>query len=266
MGSSTGTSEPERSLRSLLDLEEIEVDFYRANYVFADHHPLYGGQVAAQALRAAAYTVDSDRFPHSLHGYYLRPGDSALPTLFAVHRDRDGRSFSARRVVARQQGKVIFNMSASFHTESDGPDLPGESAPSCPSPGASTPVELARTFGVEARDTALPDERTEWPMRFWTRCVEDLGPDRLAQACALTYLSDGSSGLARYADDSHVPTSSLDHAVWFHRPARADDWLLNVMDPHTVAGGRGWYTGSLFDSSGRLVASLAQEQLFHRRR
>lgn len=259
-------SEATRSLRSLLELEEIQDDLYRANYVFVDRRPLYGGQVAAQALRAAAHTVEADRFPHSLHGYYLRPGDSSVPTSFDVHRDRDGRSFSVRRVDARQQGKVIFNMWASFHVDTDGPDIQEQTTPAaCPSPDESRPIELARTFGVEARDTVPPEDQTEWPMRFWTRCTEDLGEDRHVQACALTYVSDGSSGLAQYADSNHVPTSSVDHAVWFHRPARADEWLLNVMDPHTVAGGRGWYTGSLYDSSGRLVASLAQEQLFHRR-
>jgi len=222
MGDATEDFGTERSLRSLLELEEIEVDYYRANYVFPDHHALYGGQVAAQALRAAAYTVAPDRYPHSLHGYYLRPGDSSLPTLFEVHRDRDGRAFSARRVVARQQGKVIFNMSASFHIETEGPDLQEDAAPACPRPDACDEVTLARAFGVEARDTATPTERTEWPMMFWTRCVEDFGEDRLMQACALTYVSDGSSGLARYADDAHVPTSSVDHALWSHRPARAD--------------------------------------------
>src|SRR5688500_7289050 len=113
---------PTASVLAMLELEEVEKDYYRASYVFPDPNDLYGGQVAAQALRAAAATVEADRYPHSLHGYYLRPGDSTRRTVFEVYRDRDGRCFSARRVVARQDSKVIFNMSCSFHVDEAGPE------------------------------------------------------------------------------------------------------------------------------------------------
>ncbi|MFL6024159.1 MAG: acyl-CoA thioesterase [Marmoricola sp.] len=252
------------SLRDLLELEEVEVDLYRAPHVYADPSHLYGGQVAAQALRAAAATVESDRFPHSMHGYYLRPGNSAERTIFEVYRDRDGHSFSARRVVARQDGNVIFNMSSSFHVDEEGPASQVVCAPFVDAPDSCPPIALERAVAVEARDAA-PERETEWPMQYWTRCPDDLGSDRVLQACALTYLSDGSTGLAPFADSTHRPLASLDHAVWFHRPARADHWLLNDMVPGAIAQGRGWYTGSIFDQDGRLVASIAQEALFRRR-
>jgi len=269
---------PERgsdALLAVLDLERVETDLYRANFVFDDPFALYGGQVAAQALRAAGLTVPEGRLPHSLHSYFLRPGDASVPTVFQVYRDRDGGSYSARRVVALQEGKVIFNLSASFHVGGEGPDLQPSKAPAVHGPEACRPYALPRLFGLESRACDEEHGSAMWPMRFWSRTDAPLpADDQLLHACVLTYLSDISSGVialeepgAREADGTPVPGhavsgSSLDHAVWFHRPVRMDDWVLMDHEGQTAASGRGWYTGSIHDTDGRLVASLAQECLF----
>ncbi|MFF2508146.1 acyl-CoA thioesterase [Streptomyces sp. NPDC058067] len=253
------------SLAELLDLEKIDSDLFRGNTVLDEPFSLYGGQVAAQALVAAGQTVDDDRPPHSVHGYFLRAGDAGRPTVFRVDRDRDGRSFSARRVVALQDGQVIFNMSASFHAREEGKDVQVSPAPDAGPPDALPAALLPRLVSFEAREPAQPYPDARWPTRFWARCTAQLGDDPLLHAAALTYLSDALSGLVSLADREGSPMSSLDHAVWFHRPARLDDWVLLDLVPHTVAGGRGWYTGTVSGSDGGLRASLTQEQLFRRR-
>src|SRR5690606_1085627 len=184
----------------LLTLEKLEEDLYRGTTVFEEPFPLYGGQVAAQALAAAGDTVPADRLPHSLHGYYLRSGDAARPTVFRVHRDRDGRSYSARRVVAIQKGEVIFNMSASFHVPESGPDVQIHPAPDTPGPDGLEPVQLPRLFSMESRLPPQPYPAAEWPTRFWARCTQDLPGGQLLHACVLTYLSDISSGVTGIAD------------------------------------------------------------------
>jgi len=253
-------------LLDLLDLEEIEVGLYRGAFVFDEPWALYGGQVAAQCLRAAALTVGPDRQPHSLHGYFLRPGDASIPTVFSVERDRDGRSYTARRVVAVQRGEVIFNMAASFKVAEDGLDAQVPEPPSTTAPEESRAFAIPRLFSFEGR---LPEQSRPglaWPDRFWARSTADLGDDPLLHACALTYLSDISTGLGGFESDGHVSSSSIDHAVWFHRPARLDEWVLCELAPVSVAGGRGLYSESLFDRSGRLLATVAQEALFRRAR
>jgi acyl-CoA thioesterase II len=255
----------ERDLLRLLELERLDTDLYRSTYVAPDDMALYGGQVAAQALAAAGATVPEDRLPHSLHGYFLRRGDAALPTVFVVHQDRDGRSFSARRVEARQAGRVIFSTAVSFQTPEDGPDLRCDTMPDTAPPEECEPIGLPRLVSFEGRAPAQPYEPTPWPVRFWSRTTAALGDDPLLQACALTYLSDISSGLAPLSDEHSRPGSSLDHAVWFHRPARLEDWVLTDLVPHQVAGGRGWYTGTLYDRGGTPVASTTQECLFRSR-
>ncbi|MBE7188970.1 acyl-CoA thioesterase II [Jatrophihabitans endophyticus] len=255
-------------LHRLLELEAVEKDLYRANTVFDDEFDLYGGQVAAQALLAAGCTVDPDRLPHSLHGYFLRPGESARPTVFKVHRDRDGRSFSARRVVAIQRGEVVFNMAASFHVERESfaeQDVP---MPDTASPEEAEPGELPRLFSVSARFPAQPfDGRARWPTRFWSKVDERLEgaapvTEALLHACALTYLSDISTGVLPAPDGRSGPGASIDHAVWFHRPADMNDWVLSEYVPRMSGRGRGWYTGSIFARDGQLLASIAQECLF----
>lgn len=254
-------TDPDDLLR-MLELEEIDKDLYRAGHVFQDQWALYGGQVAAQALRAAGLTVDPARQPHSLHGYFLRAGDSSRPTIFRVSRDRDGRSFSARRVVAVQGGEVIFNMSASFHVVEEGPDEQVLTMPEAQAPEDGGSYAIPRLFGMEGRRSGPVPDRLTWPMRFWARSVVPLGDDALLHSCVLTYLSDISSGLFPFESAAGRSSSSLDHALWFHRPVRLDDWVLLDLVPHTVARGRGWYTGSLLTRDGVLAASLTQEALF----
>lgn len=254
----------EPSLLDALDLETIEQNLYRANLVFARDRPLYGGQVAAQALHAAGLTVDPARRAHSLHGYFLRKGDSQIPTVYQVFRDRDGRSFSARRVVAIQRGEVIFSMSASFHVAQDTPAAQIEPMPATQKPADLPGGGLFRLFSIEGRMPAQPfAARTSKPTRFWARASIPLPDDPLIHACALTYLSDISSGVLPARDGSAQPSSSLDHAIWFHRPVDMTDWVLSDYHPRVADRGRGWYTGSMFTQDGTLVASIAQETLFH---
>ncbi|OAA29221.1 acyl-CoA thioesterase-2 [Frankia sp. EI5c] len=246
----------------LLDLEEIDRDLFRTRQVFDDRYALYGGQVAAQALLAAGRTVEEGRTPHSLHGYFLRLGDASRPTIFHVDRDRDGRSFSARRVVAVQGGKVIFNMSASFQLPEAGVDLTAEPMPAMAAPEALEAFVLPRPISFEARAAELPDLPAGFPTRLWVRCTTALPDDPLLHAVVLTYVSDSVAGLAPYHTEDARSGSSLDHAVWFHRHIRMDDWVLMDHVPRTIAGGRGWYTGTLHARDGRLGASLVQEALF----
>jgi acyl-CoA thioesterase-2 len=252
------------NLLDLLTLEPVEHNLFRANTVFDDPHALYGGQVAAQALRAAGLTVEPDRHVHSLHGYFLRPGDSKKPTVLKVFRDRDGRSYSARRVVAIQSGKVIFNMSASFHLPEGGASEQTETMPDAPEPEACAEHDFIRLVSFQARVPQQPfGDRTAWPTRFWARpTVEVPAGDRLLNACVLTYLSDISTGVLIAPDQSTYPGSSLDHAVWFHRVPEIGQWVLADYRPRFTGHGRGWYTGSMFAADGTLLASLTQECLF----
>lgn len=253
------------SLLDLLELEQIEENIFRANSVFDEDWPLYGGQVAAQALRAAGLTVEQDRQPHSLHGYFLRAGDASRPTLFQVDRDRDGRSFSARRVVAIQRGEVIFSTSLSFAVPGDGMDHQHPQLPDATPPEKCIGWEIPRMFSMEGR---IPPEEgvTAWPSRFWSRFTVEIGDDPLLNACALTYLSDVSADLHRFDTAGFLPAASLDHAVWFHHPAPMDEWVFTDYTARTIAGNRGLYTGSVFDASGRMFASIAQEALYRQLR
>jgi acyl-CoA thioesterase II len=250
------------TLLDLLALEELDRDLYRTTAVFDEPYSLFGGQVAAQALLAAGRTVPADRMPHSLHGYYLSRGNAARPAIFRVERDRYGRSFSARRVVAIQGGQVIFNMSCSFHRPQSGLDR--QVGPPPPAAAAATlpPMRLPRLFDMEARRPAQPYPDATWETRFWARATVPLGDDPVLQASVLTYLSDVSGGLAAWHDGRSHSGASLDHAVWFHRPARLDDWVLMDVTPLSSAGGRGLYNGTIHSSDGRLVATIAQECLF----
>jgi acyl-CoA thioesterase II len=246
------------SILDLLDLEYIEENLYRACAVSGEPRRLYGGQVAAQALCAAGRTVPAGRLPHSLHGYFLRQGSRLRPTVFRVDRDRDGQSFSARRVVAIQDGEVIFNMSASFAPLRTGTDRDAV-AVELPSPDPLPRWNLPRHPSFEVRTT---DTGKRLPVRFWLRSMVELPGDPLLHAAVLTYTSDLSTGLVTLEDDEAEAGPSLDHAVWFHRPARMDNWTWHELEPHAVSGGRGWYTGAIFARDGSRIASFAQEQLF----
>jgi acyl-CoA thioesterase-2 len=265
-GATAGRPERRASLPDLTEVLELEAtgeNRYRANAVVGEDLALYGGQVAAQALRAAGLTVGPDRRPHSLHGYFLRRGDSSLPSDYEVFRDRDGGSFSARRVVAIQRGEVIFSMAASFHAPRETWASQAEPMPATQQPDDLRPSRLHRLVSMESRFPEQPfADQMAWPTRFWARVTVPLPPDPLVQACALTYLSDISTGIMPAGDGSARPGPSLDHAVWFHHPANLNDWGLLEYHPRVTGNGRGWYNGSIFRQDGTLVASLAQEQLF----
>ncbi len=249
-------------LRELLTVERLEENLFRSTTVVDEDFTLYGGQVAAQAVQAAGATVDAGRAPHSLHGYFLRPGDPKQRVVFTVDRDRDGRSFSARRVVAVQHGEVIFNMAASFHVGRETSVSQADAMPDVAAPEACPPHDLLRLCSYESRLPEQPYERAEWPTRFWARTTVPVPEDPLAQASVVTYLSDISTGVLPSEDGPERPGASVDHAVWFHAPADPNQWLLSDYQPRVVGNGRGWYSGSVFSASGRLVASIAQEVLF----
>ncbi len=250
-------------LTDLLTLERIEADLFRSGVVYDDPYGLYGGQVAAQALHAAAQTVPDGRHPHSLHGYFLSRGDPARRVLLAVNRDRDGRSYSNRRVIAIQNGVVIFNMAASFHVAEDGPDYQAHQMPQVAPPEDATDISRrTRMLGIEVKVPKQANPGQEWPSRVWMRSREPLG-DETMHAYALTYVSDMFTGLASVPGIEQVgPVTSIDHAVWFFRRIALDDWVLMDLQPESTAGGRGMYTGRIFASDGTLAAGIAQESLF----
>jgi acyl-CoA thioesterase-2 len=275
----TVTSETTRAsaverLLSVLELERIDRDIFRAwnpPQPGGRRHALFGGQVAAHALRAATMTVENEHFPHSLHGYFLRPGKDDAPTTLRVDRIRDGRSFTTRTVVALQDGEAIFSLTASFHK-----DEPGGQFQTSLDTEVPTPDELIAA-GVQTHDwwgTGTPFDRVEVPERYnggrprrlmWVRTRGPLPDDRALHACVLTYISDmGVVGAVRAAlgrMNERGMGASLDHSVWFHRHARADEWLLFDVESRSNAGARGLGTGSLHTIDGTHVASIAQEAL-----
>jgi acyl-CoA thioesterase-2 len=243
----------------LLDVERIEEGLFRSVVTFDDPHGLYGGQVMAQALRAASCTAPPGFLAHSLHAYFVHPGDAEQRVVYEVHRDRDGRSYAARRVVALQDGKVLLNLACSFHVPEEGQDRQAGPPPNAP---RGQRVQT-RAVGVEFRDgdpaSALPS-----PARVWARITDPVLDDPNGYACMVTYISDMCTGLFRLADfDWNVQLTSLDHALWLYRPVRPG-WLLMDLAGESVAHGRGLYRGQIFDETGALVAGLAQESLFRK--
>lgn len=261
MTSAAGLTQP--GLAELLTLERIDADLFRS--VVVAEHPagLFGGQVAAQALRAAAETVPDGRLPHSLHGYFLSRGDASQRVLLSVSRDRDGGAYSNRRVIALQDGVVIFNMAASFHVSEAGADYQAHAAPQVTAPqDIPDDPRWHRPHGVEVRLPEQPNPGQYRPSRLWVRSTYPLAGETL-QACALAYISDMFTGLAGLPGVTVTgPLTSLDHAVWFYRSLAFDDWMLMDLQPESAAGGRGMYTGRIFSRDGVLVAGLAQETLF----
>jgi acyl-CoA thioesterase-2 len=272
------------ALVDLLDLEPIEVNVFRGLSPDDDRQRVFGGQVAGQALVAAGRTVGSGTV-HSLHAYFLRPGDPTIPILYEVDRIRDGRSFTTRRVVAIQHGRAIFNLSASFHVGEDGPDhqrpMPDVPDPgSLPSPaeqverGDDQPARIRdRSRAIDLRyvpglrgPNAVPGLRGPNAVTVWMRADGRLPDDPLLHACVVAYASDltlldttlpaGGPGAP-----SDVMMASLDHAMWFHRPFRADEWLLYEQESPTGHGARAFARGSIFTLDGRLATSVAQEGL-----
>jgi acyl-CoA thioesterase-2 len=269
-------------LVGLLDIEPIEVNIFRGTSPNERRQRVFGGQVAAQALMAAGRTVEQGRV-HSLHAYFLRPGDPSVPILYEVDRIRDGRSFTTRRVVAIQHGHAIFNLAASFHVDEDGPLEHQFPMPEVPDP-EELPTMLerlepyrdrlaewfARPHPIDQRHVGeLPWAASGGDPRqqLWIRADGDLPDDPLLHACVAAYASDMSlfdTMLTPHDvrwDDATFMGASLDHCMWFHRPFRADEWLLYDMDSPTAYGARGLARGFLFARDGRLVVSMVQEGL-----
>ena len=276
-------------LLGLLDLEQIEVNIFRGRSPEERMQRVFGGQVAGQALVAAGRTVPDGRPVHSLHAYFIRPGDPAVPLVYTVDQVRDGRSFTTRRVTAVQHGKPIFTLSASFHQPEDGYEhaapMPVVPRPEelrsnaerlsaalgleLPSHMRGEPIEL-RTVGplsVElARDPSLRDKYDHRNL-VWVRVTGPLPDQPLLHVVLMTYASDltlletallehGASWL-----DGRSTGASLDHAMWFHRPFRADQWLLYAQESPVAHGGRVFARGQVFTADGELVVSVVQEGL-----
>jgi acyl-CoA thioesterase-2 len=266
----TDAAPPNRML-DLLTLEPDGDDRYFATTPSDGPGRLFGGQVASQTLRAATLTVDASRAVHSLHAYFIRPGRPGEPLQLTVDRTRDGRSFTTRRVTASQSGGPIFTLAASFHVAEQGDDwqLPAPSGlpdPESIDPATSFFNQFASMSPLEVR-TIHPWRPDEMPVihPFWVRARAPLPDDPGLHAAVLTFISDmGVVGSTR-APGSSLPHrfmgASLDHAVWFHRPARADEWLLFSVDPVSNAGARGLARGAIHTLGGVLVASVAQEAL-----
>ena len=271
-------------LLELLDLEQIEQNIFRGRSPDERVQRVFGGQVAGQALVAAGRTVPEDRPVHSLHAYFIRPGDPAVPLVYTVDRVRDGRSFTTRRVTAVQHGKAIFTLSASFHHPEPGLEH------AMPMPAVPAPEELRPNVEriAEALGEPLPaafmdspiDLRSVGPLSMeveanpalyagnnlvWLRVTERLPDDPLLHVCLMTYASDltllETVLLEHGVSWIDWSGASLDHAMWFHRPFRADQWLLYAQESPVAAGGRGLARGEVFTADGQLVVSVVQEGL-----
>jgi acyl-CoA thioesterase II len=273
-------------LLTILDLERIEENIFRGRSPQVGWQRVFGGLVVAQALVASARTVEG-RAPHSLHGYFLLAGDPAVPIVYEVDRIRDGKSFTTRRCNAIQHGRAIFSLSASFQVEELGfehavsmPKVPPpDSLPSAAEMlqrfGAAMPETirswLAKERAIELRPVNLPryvsQDKGVLEQNVWLRATERLPDDPAVHRAVLTYLSDmtlldaalGAHGFSVF--DTGLQVASLDHALWFHRPFRADEWLLYAQDSPNSCGARGFARGLIFSHDGRLIASVVQEGL-----
>jgi acyl-CoA thioesterase-2 len=275
----------------LLALERIEENLFRGQSQDLGWGQVFGGQVLGQALSAATQTVPADRHVHSLHAYFLRPGDARRPIVYDVDRIRDGSSFTTRRVVAIQGGRPIFNMSASFQTVEPGFEH-ADNMPVIEGPdGLATELELwmrnAGKLPEKVRSRALAERPIELrpvdpvdalhpeikgaDQAVWIRAAGALADDEALHRYLLAYCSDFSfvtTALRPHGAtwvDPTMQVASIDHIMWFHRPFRMDDWLLHVMHSPTASGARGLVRGSIYARDGRLVASTAQEGLMRRR-
>ncbi|MFD2236467.1 acyl-CoA thioesterase II [Aureimonas populi] len=275
-----------------LDLEKVEENLYRGTSPRSGWQRIFGGQVIAQALVAAQRTVPAERPVHSLHGYFMRPGDPKVPVVYEVKRIRDGGSFTTRIVIAIQHGEAIFTLSASFQKHEEGLDHQ-VSMPDVPRPDelphgaalnerilseAPEPVRRywERPRPIEFRPVSFDHYLTQKKLAprqdVWVRAVGEVGDDPALNAAILAYLSDMTlldtslfaHGLSVF--DARIQAASLDHAMWFHRPVRVGEWHLYTQDSPSSSGGRGLTRGALFSLDGALVASVAQEGLIRPRR
>lgn len=281
---STWSTDALASLLSILDLEQLEHNLFRGRGPTQGWQRVFGGQVIGQALTAAVRTVE-DRSVHSLHAYFLLPGDPATPIIYDVDRIRDGRSFTTRRVIAIQHGRAIFSLSASFHNNEDSFDHQSEMPDVPHADTLPSEEELKRQFigdlpahmktywqrerPIELRPVDLSrftgDSNREPQQYIWMRATGRLPDESRLHQCVLAYASDFTlldtaliaHGKAAY--DPDVQLASLDHALWFHRPFRADEWLLYAQTSPSANGARGFCLGSVYTADGTLVASVAQE-------
>jgi acyl-CoA thioesterase-2 len=268
------------SIEKILDLEQLEVNIYRGS-VFSPQsgnwQRTFGGQVAGQSLVSAVRTVDPRYQVHSLHGYFLRPGDAQSRTVFIVERLRDGGSFATRRVNAIQHGETIFSMSASFQTDQSG--IEHQDA----MPSAPPPDDLPELTAMRAFEDAGFKQFEEWDVRVvprekqvllpgkasqqqvWFRHRDPLPDDPVLHICALAYMSDltllGSAQVNHVEERKHLQVASLDHAMWFMRAFRADEWLLYDQSSPSACGGRALTQGKIFTRTGEMVAAVMQEGL-----
>lgn len=268
-------------LVELLDLETIDDDLFRGAQMPTTRPIVFGGQVAAQALVAASRTVDPALAVHSLHSYFLQPGDPSVPTIYDVEHLRDGRSFVTRRVIAQQHGRPIYAQTLNYHKAETGLDHQ-EPMPAVPSPDECRPVtrrahdeEHADQWDVaEIRVIPELEDDPERParQRVWLRAAPPLPDDPFWHTAAFTYLSDMTLTGAMLSPhglrftDGDVFLASLDHAVWFHRPFRADDWWLYDQHSPAATGGRGLVLAKIYAQDGTLVASVAQEAVMRPRK
>ena len=274
-------------LLQLLDLERLEDNLYRGQSHDIGSPQVFGGQVLGQALVAASRTVE-ERLVHSLHAYFLRRGDVNAPIVFEVDRSRDGGSFTSRRVVAIQHGQPILTMSASFHLTESGIDH------QAPMPEAPPPEGLRDLGDINAEILDQVPERVRFyfrhqrPFEFrpvnppnytdpvksapvkqvWFRALDHLPDDQPLHRCLQAYVSDyhilETATQPHGFSFLHLQMASIDHAIWFHRDVRADDWLLYVIDSPSASGARGFGRGAIYSRDGILVASVAQEGLIRR--
>lgn len=278
-------------LLKTLDLEQLEVNLFRGLSPQVGWQRVFGGQVVAQALIAAAKTVSDETPIHSLHGYFLIGGDPKIPIIYEVDRIRDGRSYVTRRVNAIQHGRAIFSMSASFHAAEEGYDHQF-AMPDVPMPEdlpdqqglrdqyrENTPETvrkfLERRRALEMRPVDfrhyISSDSLPPHQNIWFRAADTLPDEPLIHAAVLAYASDMTLlDTALFAHgksvfDPDMALASLDHAIWFHRPVKADDWLLYSQDSPTTGGGRGFTRGSIYSRNGILVASTAQEGVIRRK-
>jgi acyl-CoA thioesterase-2 len=281
---------PERLVETLA-LERIEVNLFRGTSPNEGPGRIFGGQVIAQSLLAAYETVE-DRVCHSLHCYFIRPGDPTIPILFEVDRSRDGGSFTTRRVVAIQRGQQIFNLAASFQDVEQGfehqfpmPDVPGPEALDDEATAQKKHLEKMpeamrrmisrpRPIEMRGRDSFgwTPAENADPNSNVWIRAREPIGEDPHMHQVVLAYASDMnllSTAMRPHRVGWQTPglqSASLDHAMWFHKPSNFNDWHLYAQDSPSASGGRGFVRGSIYDKAGNLVASVAQEGLMRQRK
>jgi acyl-CoA thioesterase-2 len=262
------------AIEEILDLEQLEVNIYRGGVYNPESGYLsrtFGGHIAGQALVSAVRTVDPAYQVHSLHGYFLRPGDGTKPAVYLVDRPRDGSSFCTRRVNAVQNGEVIFSMGASFQIVQDGiehqDEMPPVIAPEDVDPDAENGIAQFAEWDIrripQDQVTRLPGKVSQ--QQVWFRHRDPLPDDPLLHICALAYMSDltllGSAQVSHPEERPHLGVASLDHAMWFMRPFRTDEWLLYDQNSPSARGGRALTQGQIYNRRGDMVAAVVQEGL-----